>query len=262
MPDFWALIPARRASTRLPDKALADIGGKPMVVRVAERAAKSGAGRIVVATDCKEIFTQVNAHGFEVVLTSAAHASGTDRIAEASELLKASENQVLVNVQGDEPLIDPGLIASVAQSLLNSSSAAVATAAHPIHEPHAIASPNVVKVVCNERSEALYFSRAPIAYHRDQWPELGAIEAGNSRAAVLRHIGIYGFRAQALPNFVRWGPCDLERIEQLEQLRWLWHGKTIAVHQTAHAPAPGVDTAQDLERVREIWASGTPQGSL
>jgi 3-deoxy-manno-octulosonate cytidylyltransferase (CMP-KDO synthetase) len=262
MPDFWALIPARRASTRLPDKALADIGGKPMVVRVAERAAKSGARRVVVATDCNEIFTQVKAHGIDVVLTSASHASGTDRLAQACEILKAPEHQIVVNVQGDEPLIDPGLITSVAQSLSESSAASVATAAHPIHDIQSIASPNVVKVVCNERSEALYFSRAPIAYHRDQWPELATLDLNNATPTVLRHIGIYSFRARALPDFVRWGPCDLERIEQLEQLRWLWHGKTIAVHQTAHAPAPGVDTAQDLERVRNIWASGAPQGSL
>ena len=262
MPDFWALIPARRASTRLPDKALADIGGKPMVVRVAQRAALSGASRVVVATDCPEILSQVAQHGFEALLTSAEHASGTDRIAEAAELLKAKEGQILVNVQGDEPLIDPALIANVAQALSESPAAAVATAAHPIHDPESISSPNVVKVVCNARSEALYFSRAPIPYHRDQWPSLLNCQSGFANASLLRHIGIYGFSAQALPEFVRWGPCPLEQIEQLEQLRWLWHGRAIAVHQTLNAPAAGVDTPQDLERVRKAWAAFHQQASL
>jgi 3-deoxy-manno-octulosonate cytidylyltransferase (CMP-KDO synthetase) len=262
MPDFWALIPSRRASTRLPDKALADIGGKPMVVRVAQRAAESGASRIVVATDCEEICDQVKQNGFEALLTSAAHASGTDRIAEAAKLLKAQDHQILVNVQGDEPLIDPKLIANVAKALSETSAAAVATAAHPIHDSESIGSPNVVKVVCNAQSQALYFSRAPIPYHRDQWPGsvIGSGEFTN--AALLRHIGIYGFFAKALPEFVRWGPCPLEQIEQLEQLRWLWHGRAIAVHQTLAAPAPGVDTPQDLERVRKAWAAFEPQASL
>jgi 3-deoxy-manno-octulosonate cytidylyltransferase (CMP-KDO synthetase) len=262
MPDFWALIPARRASTRLPGKALADIGGKPMVVRVAERAAKSGASRVVIATDCEEIRSHVVRHGFEALLTSAAHASGTDRIAEAAIQLRAGQHQILVNVQGDEPLIDPSLIASVAQSLSESRAASVATAAHLTKDLACIASPHVVKVVCNSRSEALYFSRAPIPYCRDHWPALADIDQQPAGHAVLRHIGIYGFRAQALPEFVRWGPCELERQEQLEQLRWLWHGSIIAVHQTAHVPAPGVDTPQDLERARQLWADDSRQGSL
>lgn len=262
MPDFWALIPARRASTRLPDKALVDIGGRPMVVRVAQRAAQSGASRVVVATDCPEIRNCVEQNGFDALLTSAEHASGTDRIAEAAKLLSAKEGQILVNVQGDEPLIDPNLICSVAQCLAQSRTAAVATAAHPIHDRESIVSPNVVKVVCNARSEALYFSRAPIPYHRDQWPCLTNDQASFANASLLRHIGIYGFFAQALPEFVRWGPCPLEQIELLEQLRWLWHGRVIAVHQTLHAPEAGVDTPQDLARVRKAWAAFHQQASL
>ncbi len=262
MPDFWALIPARRASTRLPDKALADIGGKPMVVRVAQRAAQSGASRIVVATDCPEIRECVEQNGFEALITSAAHASGTDRIAEAAALLKVQDSQILVNVQGDEPLIDPALIAGVAQTLSDSLDAAVATAAHPIDDSESIFSPNVVKVVCNARSEALYFSRAPIPYHRDAWANRAGLQESNVNASLLRHIGIYGFYARALPAFVRWGPCPLEQIEQLEQLRWLWHGRSIAVHQTLNAPQAGVDTPQDLARIRKAWAARSEQGSL
>lgn len=262
MPDFWALIPARRASTRLPDKALADIGGKPMVVRVAQQAEQSGANRVIVATDCMEILGQVKQHGFEALLTSAAHASGTDRIAEAAALLAAKGEQILVNVQGDEPLIDPNLIANIANTLSDSHDAAVATAAHPIHDAESIANPNVVKVVCDARSHALYFSRAPIPYHRDAWAKSIGAENSLPQAAVLRHIGIYGFFAKALPEFVRWGPCPLEQLEQLEQLRWLWHGRGIAVHQTPNAPVPGVDTPEDLERVRETWSALNQQGSL
>ncbi len=253
MTDFWAVIPARRASSRLPDKALADIGGKPMVVRVAERAAKSKATRVVVATDCNEIFSCVREHGVEAVLTSASHASGTDRLAEAVRVLKAHNDQIVVNVQGDEPLIDPQLIHSVAQAL--------ATAAHPISDSESIRSPHVVKVVCNSRAQALYFSRAPIPYQRDAWPNLTAISQAGAHA-LLRHIGIYGFRAKMLAEFVQWGPCELEQTEQLEQLRWLWHGHAIAVHQTPSAPHAGVDTQQDLDRVRALWAALAQQGSL
>lgn len=233
-----------------------------MVVRVAERAALSGASRVVIATDCNDICASAKQHGFEALLTSVAHASGTDRIAQAAAILKAHDDQIIVNVQGDEPLIDPALIASVAKTLATSPHAAVATAAHAICDTESMCSPNVVKVVCNARSEALLFSRAPIPFYRDHWPALADIAAKPSAINMLRHIGIYGFRAHALPEFVRWGPCDLERTEQLEQLRWLWHGKIIAVHQTAYAPAPGVDTAQDLERVRQAWASGCAKASL
>lgn len=262
MTDFWALIPARRASTRLPDKALADIGGKPMVVRVAQRAAQSGASRVVIATDCTEIRECAIQHGFEALLTSASHASGTDRIAQAAAILQASDNQILVNVQGDEPLIDPALIANVANSLFDAPAASVATAAHAIHDTDSICSPNVVKVVCNAQSEALYFSRSPIPYHRDRWACLDQISRTQASISLLRHIGIYAFRAEALPEFVAWGPCDLEQMEQLEQLRWLWHGRKIAVHKTMGAPAPGVDTAEDLDRVRRYWANLAHQGSL
>ena len=250
---FWAVIPARRASTRLPDKPLADIHGKPMVVRVAERAAASGADRVVVATDDAEIAAVVRHHQFEVLMTNPGHPSGTDRIAEVMQQLHAKPDQIAINVQGDEPLIEPELIANVARLLNDSPLASVATAAAPIEDTASLCSPNVVKVVCNAASEALYFSRAPIPFRRDDWPSLSAVT--HTASGALRHIGIYGFRAQALAAFVGWPPCELERTEQLEQLRWLWMGHRIVVHQTLALPAPGVDTAEDLAQVRHLWAA-------
>jgi 3-deoxy-manno-octulosonate cytidylyltransferase (CMP-KDO synthetase) len=251
--SFWAVIPARRASTRLPDKPLADIHGKPMVVRVAERAAASGAHRVIVATDDSEIAAVVSHHQFEVLITRPDHPSGTDRIAEVMQQLNAKPDQIVINVQGDEPLIEPELIASVAQTLRDSPLASVATAAAPITDSAALTSPHVVKVVCNAQSEAIYFSRAPIPFARDNWPNLAAVAL--STPGYRRHIGIYGFRAQALAAFVGSAPCELERTEQLEQLRWLWMGHRIVVHQALAPPAPGVDTPEDLEQVRLLWAA-------
>jgi 3-deoxy-manno-octulosonate cytidylyltransferase (CMP-KDO synthetase) len=256
-PDFWAVIPARRASTRLPNKPLLDIGGKPMVVRVAERAAKSGARRVIVATDDAEIQSVAKAHGFEALMTHADHPSGTDRIAEVAQILAADSKQIIVNVQGDEPLIEPELISGVAQALNQHAHASVATAAAPITDLASIQSPHVVKVVCNANQEALYFSRAPIPYHRNAWPNLSALH--EVTPALLRHMGIYAFRAASLATFVGWPACALEQTEQLEQLRWLWMGHRIAVHMVQCTPSPGVDTAEDLERVRSLW---TAQGSL
>lgn len=242
MPDFWAIIPARRASTRLPDKPLADIHGKPMVVRVAERAAASGANAVIVATDDQEIARTAQRHGFESVLTQASHPSGTDRIAEVLRLKHAHADQIAVNVQGDEPMIEPELIAAVAGLLSANPSASVATAASALHEPELIQNPNIVKVVCDARSRALYFSRASIPYARDQ-----------QTCSALRHIGIYGFRARSLAAFISWPPCALEQTEQLEQLRWLWHGHEIVVHMVQRTASQGVDTADDLARVRQEW---------
>lgn len=223
-----------------------------MVVRVAERALQSGAQRVVIATDCPEIQSICAGHGHEALLTRADHPSGTDRIAEVAEQLNAGPDQTIVNVQGDEPLINPLLIASVAQALQSMPTASVSTAATPIRNDEDLRSPHVVKVVCDANSQAMYFSRSPIPYQRDQWPDLGSVHVSGPDA-VLRHIGIYGFRARRLSEFVTWPQCTLERSEQLEQLRWLWNGHAIAVHITDAAPHPGVDTAADLERVRASW---------
>lgn len=223
-----------------------------MVVRVAERAHQSLAERVIVATDCEKIAQIVREHGVECVLTRADHPSGTDRIAEVTALLACPPDQAIVNVQGDEPLIDPSLINDVAQALYDRPQASVSTAATPIKDDASLISPHVVKVVCNAQSVAMYFSRAPIPYQRDRWPSLQDVRSGASPAA-LRHIGIYGFRTQALKLFPTWPVCPPEKAEQLEQLRWLWNGHQIAVAVTKDAPHAGVDTPEDLERVRKLW---------
>jgi 3-deoxy-manno-octulosonate cytidylyltransferase (CMP-KDO synthetase) len=251
--SFWAVIPARRASSRLPNKPLADIAGRPMVVRVAERAQRSHAQRVIVATDCAEIQQAVIAHGHECVLTRVDHPSGTDRIAEVAHHLSAGPDQIIVNVQGDEPLIDPDMINQVANCLFAAPHASVSTAATPITDNAALASPHVVKVVCNAESIAMYFSRAPIPYQRDRWPSLPAVHYSPELPPALRHIGIYGFRAKALGLFPTWPVCPPEAAEQLEQLRWLWNGHHIAVWVSPAGAHAGVDTPEDLERVRKLW---------
>jgi 3-deoxy-manno-octulosonate cytidylyltransferase (CMP-KDO synthetase) len=251
--DFWAVIPARRASSRLPNKPLADIGGKPMVVRVAERAKQSNAQRVIIATDSLDIQQAVTAHGHECVMTREDHPSGTDRIAEVASLLSAAPEQIIVNVQGDEPLIAPSMINHVAQCLHDRPQASVSTAATAIDNTADLISPHVVKVVCNAASIAMYFSRAPIPFRRDSWPSLQQIQQMGTAPAGLRHIGIYGFRASALQGFPRWPVCPPEQAEQLEQLRWLWNGHQIAVWVSPTPSAPGVDTQEDLERVRQLW---------
>lgn len=227
-----------------------------MIVRVAERALQSGAAKIVVATDDQEIASIVRQHGFEATLTRPDHPSGTDRIAEVCQQLRAEENQLIVNVQGDEPMMDPTLISAVASRLASDPEASVSTAAAPITDPQSLRSPHVVKVVCNALGHALYFSRAPIPYHRDQWPSLENLSLADpsDHASLLRHLGIYGFRAGALSEFVSWPSAPIERTEQLEQLRWLWRGRTIAVHITGSSPHAGVDTPEDLARVRTLWS--------
>jgi 3-deoxy-manno-octulosonate cytidylyltransferase (CMP-KDO synthetase) len=247
---FTVLIPARLASTRLPDKPLADIAGKPMVVRVAERARLSKAQRVVVAADSPAIISACEAHGVQAVLTAADHPSGTDRLAEASRLLLLPDDEIVVNVQGDEPLIDPALIDAVAQLLASQADAPMGTAAHPLREVGEFTNPNVVKVVTDAQGLALYFSRAPIAWWRD------GFAAGVSALpdpAPLRHVGIYSYRAGFLRAFPALPQAPLERLESLEQLRALWHGHRIAVHVTQHAPGPGVDTPEDLARVRAVF---------
>ena len=252
--DFIAIIPARRASTRLPGKALADIGGKPMVVHVAERAVESGASRVIVATDDAAIAAAVTDHGHQVAMTSPTHPSGTDRIAEVVAALMRDGTidgeTIVVNVQGDEPLIDPRAIARVARALAEAPDCAIATACHPITTREEFLDPNVVKVVRDASGRALYFSRAPIPWERDADPR-------GVGATALRHIGLYAYRARFLPVFTALPPAPLEQLEALEQLRALWHGHAIAVFVAEAAPAAGVDTPADLARVRALVAAAT-----
>lgn len=251
MTDFTVVIPARYASSRFPGKALADIAGKPMVVRVAERAAQSGAKAVYVATDDPRIENAMRAHGIEAIATGAEHATGTDRIAEAVRKLALGDDAIVVNVQGDEPLIDPRLVADVAAVLAGAPEAAVSTACHPIRDGGEISSPNVVKVVLDAKGFALYFSRAPIPYARDAWSGAGA---GDAPAGLpcYRHIGIYGYRAGFLRKYSHLDRSPLEGFEALEQLRVLWHGYRIVVSVSETASAPGVDTPEDLEKVRKL----------
>jgi 3-deoxy-manno-octulosonate cytidylyltransferase (CMP-KDO synthetase) len=248
--SFSALIPARLASTRLPRKPLADIAGAPMVVHVARRAALSGARQVVVAADDPSIVDACAAHGVRALLTRSDHASGSDRLAEACEALGLDGDAVVVNVQGDEPLIAPTLIARTAAALAEHSDCVMSTAAHAIHDEAEFRNPNVVKVVLDARGRALYFSRAPIPHWRDA-PGTAAVPTA---PPALRHIGLYAYRAAFLRRFPTLPPAPLESCEALEQLRVLWHGERIAVHVTGQAPGPGVDTPQDLERVRRLFA--------
>ena len=247
---FTAIIPARLASTRLPRKALADLGGKPMVVRVAERARESGAGRVCVATDHRDIAEAAERAGFEAVMTRADHPTGTDRIAEVVERLGLEASAVVVNVQGDEPLIEPGLIRAVAALLADTPEAAVATACHPIRDSEEFFDPNVVKVVLDSAGLARYFSRAPIPWARDAFAVSRQVPVG---MPCHRHIGVYAYRAGFLRVFPKLAVSPLERFESLEQLRALWHGYAIAVAVRQDAPLPGVDTPQDLERARALF---------
>lgn len=245
--SFVVLIPARMASTRLPGKPLADIGGLPMVVRVAQRAAPSGALSVVVAADDVRIVQACATHGVRALLTRADHASGSDRLAEACAQLDLDGDTVVVNVQGDEPLIDPQLIRQCAELLRAAEDCVVGTAAHPITTLDEYLDPNVVKVVLDARQRALYFSRAPIPWRRD-----GAPQALPQQPPALRHVGLYAYRAAFLRRFPQLPAAEIEQLEALEQLRVLWHGQRIAVHVSAAAPGIGVDTPQDLERVRAL----------
>jgi 3-deoxy-manno-octulosonate cytidylyltransferase (CMP-KDO synthetase) len=251
--DFVVLIPARLASVRLPNKPLVDIGGTPMVVRVAQRAQLSQASRCVVAADDPSIVEACNQHGVTALLTRSDHLSGSDRLAEAVELLDLPDEDVVVNVQGDEPLIDPALINAVAEELRRRPDCVMGTAAHAIGQMADFLNPNVVKVVLDKAQTALYFSRAPIPWWRDGMADL-ASGATLPSPAPLRHVGIYAYRAGFLRRFPALEPAPLERSESLEQLRVLWHGERIAVHLSQLAPGPGVDTPEDLERVRKLIA--------
>ena len=250
--SFTVLIPARLASTRLPNKPLADIAGVPMVVRVAQRALQSSASRAVVATDSQQVMDACASFGVASVRTRADHASGSDRLAEACGLLGLGDAECVVNVQGDEPLIDPALIDAVANLLQQRSDCAMSTAAHAIDTLEDLRNPNIVKVVLDARNTALYFSRSAIPAARDH-ADQAWWQGGSGLPPALRHVGIYGYRAGFLQQFPALPQAPLEQLEALEQLRALWHGHRIAVHISAKAPGPGIDTPQDLERVRAMF---------
>ena len=252
--SFTVLVPARLASTRLPNKPLADIAGLPMVVRVAQRASQSGAERVVVAGDDPSIVAACAAHGVHAILTRQDHPSGTDRLAEACEQLGLDGDDIVVNVQGDEPLIDPALIDAVASALSAHPECAMSTAAHAIDSLDDFLNPNVVKAVLDAQGNALYFSRAPIPWWRDGSTG-GAPPGALPSPQPLRHIGIYGYRAGFVRKFPSLTPAPIEAIEALEQLRALWHGHRIAVHVSQAAPGPGIDTPEDLARVRAVFAA-------
>lgn len=252
MPEFFAVIPARYASTRLPGKPLVDIGGKPMVVHVADRAREAGARQVIVATDDARVRDAVMSHGHTALMTRPDHVTGTDRIAEVAAARNWVDDAIVVNVQGDEPRVPPELIRAVAQQLAGHANAAIATACHPIHGTDEMFDPNAVKVVMDHQGYALYFSRAPIPWARD------AFAASRARMPeglpVYRHLGLYAYRCGFLRRYSQLEPAAIERFESLEQLRALAHGFRITVAITKEAPEPGVDTPEDLERVRRAVA--------
>jgi 3-deoxy-manno-octulosonate cytidylyltransferase (CMP-KDO synthetase) len=247
---FVVIVPARLASTRLPRKPLADIGGVPMVVRVARAAAASGADRVAVAADSPEIVDACSTHGVEALLTRADHASGTDRLAEAVEHLGLADDALVVNVQGDEPLMPAAVVRRVAEALAERTDCAIATACHPLHDAAEFFSPNVVKVVTDANGRALYFSRAPIPWSRDAFAS--ARDRLPPGLPARRHVGLYAYRAGFLRRFPQLPPAALEQHESLEHVRALAHGFGIAVIELPEALPPGVDTPEDLERVRAL----------
>ena len=253
---FTVIVPARYASSRLPGKPLADLGGKPLVVRVAERARASGAERVVVATDDVRIEEAARAWGVDAIMTRAGHPSGTDRLAEAAVALGLGDDEIVVNVQGDEPLLDPALMRRVANTLAARPDAAIATACHPITQIDEVLNSNVVKVVLDARGNALYFSRAPIPWARDAFSaEPPVLPAG---LPIHRHYGLYAYRVAFLRTFPALAPAPIETHEALEQLRALWHGLRIVVDIAHGAPSPGIDTPEDLARVRGLPEFAAP----
>lgn len=247
--EFYVVIPARYASTRLPGKPLLDIAGKPMVVWVAERAKQSGAKQVVVATDDLRILKAVQQHGHQATMTNVNHLSGTDRIAEVTQVQGWADDAIIVNVQGDEPLIEASLILEVAAALSSNPAAVMATACHRISNKADFLNPNIVKVVLDAQSNALYFSRAPIPYPRDAFALNADMPAD---IPAYRHIGIYAYRAKFLQQYAGIQPSTIEQVECLEQLRVLHQGYKIAVSISKNAPATGVDTQQDLDYVRSL----------
>ncbi len=252
--SFTVVIPARYGSTRLAGKALLEIAGLPMVQHVYHRAQESQASRVVVATDDDRIAKAVSEFGGEVVMTSASHPSGTDRIEEVTRLLGLAEDDVVVNVQGDEPLIPATVIDQVAANLLQCAEAGMATLCEPLSDPAELQNPNIVKVVTNQASCALYFSRAPIPWDRDGQADSQSEAAGRFNSLARRHLGIYAYRVSMLRAFVAWPPSALEQLESLEQLRALENGVAIHVDDAVAAVPPGVDTQADLDAVRALVA--------
>jgi len=257
VPDFIALIPARLASTRLPEKPLADLGGLPMVVRVARQATASGALRVVVCADDRRIQAACRQHGVESILTSADHPTGTDRLSEAVSQLGLDASALIVNVQGDEPLIEPATIGAVARLLQQRAECDMATVAHRLQRIEELFDPNVVKVVTDATGLALLFSRAPIPWSRDHFGgALGGkgVDRWPDDLPAMRHVGLYAYRAGFLQRFRQLSPAPIELAEKLEQLRALWHGVRIAVMTIDSPLPPGVDTPEDLARVRALLA--------
>jgi 3-deoxy-manno-octulosonate cytidylyltransferase (CMP-KDO synthetase) len=253
MTEFHVAIPSRFASTRLPGKPLADIHGKPMVQHVYERAARSGAHSVTVATDDSRIVDVVKGFGGKVVLTRSDHVSGTDRLQEVASVLGLSDEAILVNVQGDEPLIPQVIVRQVAQNLSDNSECALSTLCEQIESAEALHNPNVVKVIMTPSGRALYFSRAVIPWARDAFAQSpGTLPQGPM--GWYRHIGLYAYRVGFLNQFVEWGECPLEKTESLEQLRALWNNKFIHVALAQVSPGAGVDTQEDLEAVRRVMA--------
>lgn len=252
--SFTVVIPARYGSSRLPGKPLADIGGKPMIQHVVERAEASGAAEVIVATDDERVKVGVEKFGGRVMMTSSDHTSGTERLAEVIEQLALAEDEVVVNVQGDEPFIPPEIIRQVADNLANQRQAPMATLAVPIDDADDIFNPNVVKVVTDAAGYALYFSRAAIPWDREHF----SAERGTEVIAehYHRHIGIYAYRAGFVRRYIEWQASPLEQLESLEQLRVLWHGERIHVAEAILAPATGIDTEQDLQRARKRAGDG------
>jgi 3-deoxy-manno-octulosonate cytidylyltransferase (CMP-KDO synthetase) len=251
--SFTVVIPARYASTRFPGKPLIDLQGKPMVVRVAERAAQSAASRVVVATDDKRIADACAQARIAVAMTRSDHATGTDRLSEVVAQLELPDGAVVVNVQGDEPLIPAAVIDQVAALLRQQPEVAMATLCHPIHDVADAINPNVVKCVLNEQGEAMYFSRAPIPYARDDWN--GGTNGMPKDLPMYRHIGLYAYRASFLRVFPTLSIPAIERFEALEQLRALAHGYRIAVAVVASPLPPGIDTPEDYQRLRERYSA-------
>jgi 3-deoxy-manno-octulosonate cytidylyltransferase (CMP-KDO synthetase) len=254
--SFRVVIPARYASTRLPGKALLPLGGKPMVQWVYERACASGAAEVLIATDDDLIVSAAHSFGAEAVMTSQEHASGTDRIAEVARQLRWGSDDIVVNVQGDEPMIPSAVIGQVATLLALETQADIATLATPLDSVAELLNPNIVKVVCNARGHALYFSRAPIPWNRDSAPH--GLASQKDHGGARRHVGIYAYRVAALLRLAQLPAGGLERREKLEQLRALEHGMTICVSDALERPGPDVNTLADLERVSTHLAPRGP----
>jgi 3-deoxy-manno-octulosonate cytidylyltransferase (CMP-KDO synthetase) len=250
---FKVVIPARYGSTRLPGKPLLNIAGKPMIAHVCDRATEAEADEIIVATDDERIFDAVSALGFNAVMTRADHQSGTERIAEVAKLCGWADDQIIVNLQGDEPLIPPAYIRDAANALASQQQAGIATLAAKITDAEEIFNPNAVKVVLNKAGYALYFSRAPIPWERDTFSRPGELPSG--AMPYLRHIGMYAYTVDFLNRYCQWDASVLETVESLEQLRILWQGESIRVQIVDKTPAAGVDTQEDLIRVEHVLRS-------